>query len=153
MTITKDIIKDSSTCATHKKIKELKSITLHWIGPYPHHTPAGVKDWWENGGGEASAHYIIKDDECLQCWENDDVAWHCGNKEGNESSIGIEIIPANEKGMFSKESIATLKALLATLPKVPLKRHYDWSGKDCPKYYCDAQQWFDLQQELGSPAK
>lgn len=114
------------------------SITLHWIGPYPRQTPEIVRNWWLRGsdgkGVEASAHYIIKDDLVLQCIPEHEVAWHCGSK-GNYSSIGIELIPMNTTGMFSLKTIDSLKEVLKLLPNVELKRHYDWTGKDCPRYY------------------
>lgn len=127
------------------------SITIHWIGPYPKQQPADVIKWWTRDGIEpsqaASAHYIIKDELCVQAIPDAEVAWHCGCK-GNYSSIGIEVIPMNVEGQFSADSIATLKALLQHLPKVELKRHYDWTGKDCPKYYIDQHEWEELKEWL-----
>jgi N-acetylmuramoyl-L-alanine amidase len=101
---------------------------------------------------EASAHYIVKDSEVLQAIPTDEVAWHCGSK-GNYSSIGIEVIPASYNGMFSTASIDTLRSLLLLLPKVPLKRHYDWTGKDCPRYYTPMseggeERWKWIESEL-----
>jgi N-acetylmuramoyl-L-alanine amidase CwlA len=114
------------------------SITIHWVGPYPKQTPEIVRNWWVNGpdgkGVEASAHFIVKDDRIMQCIPTSEVAWHCGSK-GNYTSIGIEVVPANEKGVFSDESIETLIYCVSTLPKIELLRHYDWTKKDCPRYY------------------
>ena len=98
--------------------------------------------------GEASAHFIVKDSEVLQCWPTSKVAWHAGCKQGNDTSIGIEVIPMNVEGEFSKLSIKTLRQLLDTLPLVPIIRHYDWTGKECPKYYCNSR-WEQLLKELG----
>lgn len=144
-------IPDTCSCATHHGFDNGKFsvITIHWIGPYPGQTPEQVRNYWITSKGEASAHFIIKDDECLQCWPLDVVAWHAGCRAGNYSSIGIEVIPKDTDGEFSEKSINTLKQLLDTLPKLPIVRHYDWTGKDCPKYYCNNERWERLLKILG----
>jgi len=125
------------------------SITIHWIGPYPNQVPADVIKWWTRADLQpaqaASAHYIIKDELCVQCIPEGEVAWHCGCK-GNYTSIGIEVIPVNKIGEFSADTIATLQQLLKHLPQVELKRHYDWTGKDCPRYYTNVTDLFTDRQ-------
>lgn len=121
------------------------SITIHWTGPQYHQTTKIVRDWWLKSGGEASAHFVIKDDHCLQCVPIIKQAYHCGHPTGNRTSIGIEVIPENAKGKFSDKSIQTVKELLSLFPPKPLARHYDWSGKDCPKYYLDEHLWEQLK--------
>ncbi len=150
MKLTVNYIPDTAKCATHHGFDngQASIITIHWTGPLSEQTPAQVRDYWINSKGEASAHFIIKDDECLQCWPTDTVAWHAGCRAGNYTSLGIEIIPMNKDGEFSKQSIQTLKELLHTLPKLPLVRHYDWTGKECPKYYCDVNKWQQLLLKL-----
>jgi N-acetylmuramoyl-L-alanine amidase CwlA len=103
---------------------------------------------------QASAHYIVKDNNVLQCIPTGEVAWHCGSK-GNYTSIGIEVIPMNVAGEFSIKSIDSLHELLAILPRVTLKRHYDWTKKDCPLYYTPLapdgkgdERWENLKLEI-----
>lgn len=153
MKLVQKFIPDGKQCDTKMKFAEGQPsvITIHWVGPYPGQTPDIVRDYWINSGDEASAHYIIKDEECIQCWPNDKMAWHTGCSAGNKTSIGIEVIPCNIQGRFSEKSIKTLKELLDTLPRLPLVRHYDWIGKDCPKYYCDTDEWKELLVKLGRP--
>jgi len=150
MQLIKKLIPEGIKCDTkrHFEAGQPDIITIHWIGPYPNQTPDIVRDWWIKSGGEASAHFIIKDDVCMQCWETDKVAWHAGCKAGNYSSIGIEVIPCNKEGEFSEKSIATLKELLNSLPRMTIVRHHDWTGKDCPRYYCDNDRWRELLKKL-----
>lgn len=143
---------------------EPESITIHWIGPYPSHNPSGVRNWFEKGndgsGSGSSAHFIVSENEILQCVPVNEKAWHAGdgrNGKGNSSSIGIEVIPDDKEGSFSGRTIARLGELLSVLPKLPLVRHFDWSGKDCPKYYTPKAEdgeagngrWERLKETLG----
>jgi hypothetical protein len=124
--------------------KPLENIIIHWIGPYPHHTPEGVRAWWENGndgkGVQSSAHFIIWEDIILQTLPLNEVGWHSGDSR-NYNSIGIEVIPMNTMGEFSQRTIETLKELVQHIRKqtgknLILQRHYDGAQKkDCPRYY------------------
>lgn len=139
MTYTIDLLPATRICRPAIVRKKTESITIHWIGPYPKQDVTTPRDWWIKGpdglGIEASAHFIVKDNEILKCLPEEEIAWHAGCKEGNETSIGIEVIPMNTDGEFSKRTIETLRYLIAELPEVPLKRHYDWTKKDCPRWY------------------
>jgi N-acetylmuramoyl-L-alanine amidase CwlA len=83
----------------------------------------------------------------LHAIPNDEVGWHCGC-DVNYESLGIEVVPAETDGRFSWRSISTLRALLNTLPSVYLRRHYDWTRKECPLYYVDEDKWSELLQEV-----
>jgi len=127
-----------------KFIKPVSKIVIHWIGPYPNHKPSGVRDWWEKGndgsGVQASAHFNVKDGECLQCLPLDEIGWHSGDSR-NYDSIGIEVVPMNKEGEFSKETIDTLHSLINHIrkeinPKLTIERHFDGvQKKDCPRFY------------------
>lgn len=152
MNFKQDFIPEDAKCNTHNCFDNemATTVTIHWIGPYPGQTPAQVRKYWIDSKAEPSAHFIIKDDECLQCWPINKAAWHAGCRAGNYTSIGIEIIPENVEGKFSDKSIATLKELLNKyFPNLPLVRHYDWSGKECPKYYVNINEWKALLEVLG----
>jgi N-acetylmuramoyl-L-alanine amidase len=130
------------------------AITIHWIGPYPNQSPYDVIKWWKTGpdgkGIQASAHYVIKNDLIINCIPTDEVAWHCGSK-GNYTSIGIEVVPASRNGEFSTESIASLKELIEKWPDLELLRHYDWTQKDCPRYYTPITGLMGVEGRVDNP--
>jgi hypothetical protein len=135
-------------------------IVIHWIGPFPRHTVDGVRNWWENGsdglGVQTSTHFIIKDENVLQCLPLNEVAWHSGD-ERNRFSIGIEVVPMNAAGDFSTATIQTLKELVAhirkTHPNTQLTRHFDGrQGKDCPRYYTSVTSLLDGGGRVANPA-
>lgn len=121
------------------------SITIHYTGEQYGQTPQVVRDWWESQTTGIAAHFVIKDNVCLQCLPIHRSAFHCGHPTGNRTSLGIEVIPHDKSGIFSGQSKATLKELLSLFNPVPLLRHHDWSGKNCPKYYIDNEKWEQLK--------
>lgn len=121
------------------------SITIHWTGPLYMQTPEVIRSWWLSQDNGAAAHFVIKDNVCMQCIPINKTAYHCGNPVGNRTSLGIEVIPYDETGIFSAQSRQTLKDLLFLFSPVPLLRHYDWSGKDCPRFYIDDEKWEKLK--------
>lgn len=93
-----------------------------------------------------SYHVAIDDKEAVQAVPFNRNAWHAGdgNGNGNRKSIGIEICYSMDNG-YSGAKSARYKAaeenaalyIAHVLHQYGwgmdrLKRHYDWSGKDCP---------------------
>lgn len=155
MNLKVDYIPDGCVCDTKQTFSDGQPqvITIHYIGPHPGQSPAAVRKWWIDSKAEPSAHFVVKDDDVLQCWPTNKVAWHAGCRAGNLTSIGIEVVPCNTQGRFSEKSIKTLKELLDTLPRLPLVRHYDWTGKNCPAYYVNNDEWKELLVKLGRGEK
>jgi len=118
-------------------------IVIHWIGPYIQRVTT-VRDWWESGsdgdGVQASAHFVVKDNDVLQALPLDEVGWHSGDGR-NYYAIGIEVCPASVGGEFSQASIDSLRELIAYIRQIhpqakQIVRHYDGvQKKDCPRYY------------------
>ena len=100
-----------------------------------------------NNNDQVSYHVAIDDIEAIQLISFDRNAWHAGdgaNGTGNRKSIGIEICYSMDNGYSGAKSERYKKAednaalYIAYVLKQygwgldRLKRHYDWSGKDCP---------------------
>lgn len=137
----------------------VEKIIIHWIGPYLQRitTP---RDWWENGsdgrGVQASAHFIVKDEDVLQALPLNEVGWHSGDNR-NHNSIGIEVCPMNVAGQFSEVTIKTLRELIKhiqiTHPSArTIERHFDGvQGKDCPRYYTPVTSLLDGGGRVANP--
>jgi len=123
--------------------KPVDTIVIHWVGPYPGQSVYAPWYWWEDGpdktGVQASAHFIVKGSDILQALPLNEIGWHSGDSR-NYHSIGIEVIPMNNDGVFARDTVETLKELVADIrkkyPRAKLERHYDGTQKkDCPKWY------------------
>ena len=64
-----------------------------------------------------------------------EVAYHAGDATGNRTSIGIEICESGDRQKTLRNAIQLTAALLKerSWGINRLKRHFDWSGKHCPR--------------------
>ena len=99
----------------------------------------------------ASAHYFVDDKSITISVPEDYVAYHCGADKyrhpfcRNYNSIGIEMCDTKRDGrvMATDRTIANAADLAAMLceryglPVSHIIRHYDVTGKLCPKYWVD----------------
>lgn len=147
MIFTQDFLPDNHPTNTKKFFRNNRpeTITIHWTGDQIFQSPKTVRDWFAREGNIVSAHFIVKNNEVLQCVPLPRVAYHCGDVFGNETSIGIEVIASSVQGEFSDESIQSLRELYFLLGQLPLERHYDWSEKKCPLFYIDNNRWAMLK--------
>lgn len=87
---------------------------------------------------QVSWHYTVDDKFVYQSIPTNEIAWHSGTKQGNTSSIGIEICMNSDLDVpAAYDRAALLVAVLAKRLKIDvdgggLFQHHDWSGKNCP---------------------
>lgn len=124
------------------------TITIHNTGN-PKSTAANERAWLTNPTNkrQASYHIVVDEREAVECIPLNENAWHAGDgsgaKSGNRTSIGIEIC---ESGNYAKtlDNAADLVAQMLIergWGVDRLRRHYDWSGKICPRLMYDGGKW------------
>ena len=107
----------------------------------------GLKDQTGSKTTSASSHFVIGlEGEVVQCIPLDEVAYASNNR--NSDTISIECCHPDETGKFYDSTYQTLVNLCAYLcVEFDLKpddiiRHYDVTGKICPKYFVDhPEEW------------
>ena len=77
------------------------------------------------------------------------------SNDRNKDTVSIECCHPNEKGDFTKETYRSLVQLSAWLcMKFDLEaddviRHYDVTGKNCPKYFVeDEKAWENFREDI-----
>lgn len=118
-------------------------LTIHSTAN-PNSTAQNERDWLTNPSNTrtASWHIAVDDKEVIEAIPLNEMALHAGdggNGTGNTKSIGIEICESGDR----TNTIQNAAELVAKMLKERnwgvdrLRRHYDWSGKNCPRILAD----------------
>lgn len=113
----------------------------------------GLKD---SHKAKASSHFIIglKGEivQCIPCSE-----WAYASNERNEDTISIECCIPDESGVFTNHTYDSLIELVSWLcfryglTEEDLLRHYDITGKNCPKYFVEQSgAWETFREDVRS---
>jgi len=147
-----------------EKIIKLKGIVIHWTA----NTNKGAnalanRNYFNTTDRNASAHYIIDDKNIIRCIPEEEVAYHVGATNyttigesiqekingtrwnPNYFLIGIEMC-VNSDADWNKTYQNTIELAAYLLNKYNLSiddiyRHYDITGKDCPKMMLAEKEW------------
>lgn len=124
------------------------TITIHNTGNTASKA-ANERAWLTNltNTRTASFHIVVDEYEAIECIPLNESVWHAGDgsgpNSGNRTSISIEIC---ESGDYDK-TLDNAAKLVAKMLKERgwgvdrLRRHYDWSGKICPRKMYDGGKW------------
>lgn len=124
------------------------TITVHNTAN-PKSTAQNERNWLTNPSNSvtASYHIVVDEREAIECIPLNEVAWHAGDgsglNSGNRTSIGIEICESGDYQTTIKNTVDLVAKMLKERNwKVDkLRRHFDWSGKVCPRLMYDNGQW------------
>ncbi len=111
----------------------------------------GLKD---SGATYASSHFIIGlKGEIIQCIPSKEIAY--ASNERNEDTLSIECCHPDESGVFTDATYDSLVDLVAWLcqrfglQSTDVIRHYDVTGKICPKAFVeDEQAWEQFRSDV-----
>ena len=144
-------------------LKEVKGIVIHYVANAGS-TAVGNRNYFESlkdgaTGVSASSHFVIGlDGEIVQCIPLNEIAY--ASKERNLDTISIEFCHPQIDGEPTEETREALIRLTAYLCKeYSLKaenvlRHYDVTGKNCPKYYVeDTAAWTQFLKDVDTAMK
>ena len=141
------------------KIGKIKNIVVHWVGNAGSTAENNAKYFnsLKDGRGiYASSHYIIGNDGVIiRCVPENEIAYHASS--ANNYSVGIEVCHPDSIGKYTDAAYKALIELLVDLcsrykldPTQAIIRHYDVTGKVCPKYYVENEKaWKQLKQDVG----
>lgn len=95
-------------------------------------------NWFQNPAAQASAHYVIRssDGATTQCVSHMNIAWHAGNWDYNEVSIGIEHEAyVNQPEWYTDTMYKSSASLVAQLCKqygIPVDRSHIIAHSEVP---------------------
>lgn len=126
-------------------LEQINGIVVHYTAN-PGTSAKDNRDYFEglkdSHATKASSHFIIglagEIVQCIPCNE-----WAYASNERNEDTISIECCIPDESGEFTQQTYDSLVELVSWLcfryglTEEDLLRHYDITGKNCPKYYVE----------------
>lgn len=127
------------------RLEEVNAIVIHYTGN-PGTTAQQNRSYFaslaESGETSASSHFVIGiDGEIIQCVPCDEIAY--ASNDRNHDTLSIECCHTDESGEFTAATYQSLVELTAwllceyDLSTTDVIRHYDVTGKICPKYYVE----------------
>lgn len=138
-------------------LKEKSAIVIHYTAN-PGSTAQENRDYFEglkdSHATKASAHFIVGlDGEVIQMIPSSEMAY--ANNPRNHDTLSIECCHPDKTGKFNDKTYDTVVKLAAWLCRAfdvspdNVIRHYDVSGKDCPRYYVEnAAAWEEMKSDI-----
>ena len=152
--IDEQLIQTNGSARRGKKLEEVKNIVIHYVAN-PGTTAKQNRDYFNNDDTKVSSHFVVGlEGEVIQCIPLDEIS--SATNDRNVDTVSIEVCHPDESGKFADatyESVVKLTAWLCkkyNLTQNDVIRHYDVTGKDCPKYYVEhPAAWKQLQEDIG----
>lgn len=163
--ITEDFLTVNNNSRPAVKIDKIKGIVVHYTAN-PGTDAKANRNYFESrknqpdeSGNKVSSHFIIGlDGTILQCIPLEEIAY--ASNQRNHDTISIECCHPDRSGKFSgatREALVHLTGWLCAeynLDQEDMIRHYDVTGKLCPRYYVKhPKAWSQLKEDILSYIK
>ena len=151
--IDSQIIGENCGGRSSTELSAIKGIVIHYVGN-PNTTAQNNRDYFNKESPQVSSHFIVGlDGEIIQCLPLNEKS--AASNWRNKDTISIEVCHPDESGKFNEDTYNSLVKLTAWLcdsfylNKNDIIRHYDVTGKICPKYYVENEdEWNALKEKI-----
>ncbi len=151
--VDEQIIHKHTTARTGLKLSDINGIVVHYVGN-PNTTAQNNRDYFDKIDTRVSSHFVIGlDGEVIQCIPLYERSAASNNR--NFDTISIEVCHPDDSGKFNQATYETLIDLISwlanefSLDETAIIRHYDITGKICPKYYVENEdEWLNLKEDV-----
>ncbi len=139
------------------KSEKIKGIVIHYTAN-PGSTAKNNRDYFQSlkdtHETSVSSHFVVGlDGEIVQCIPTWEYAYASNSR--NKDTVSIECCHEDESGIFNKETYKSMVQLTAWLCKKfelteqDVIRHYDVTGKNCPKYFVENEEaWEQFKKDV-----
>ena len=140
-------------------LNQVDYIAIHYTAN-PGATAQNNRDYFENLAtsheAKVSSHFVVGlEGEVIQCIPTSEMSYATNSR--NVDSIAIECCHKDDTGVFEQatyDSVVKLTAWLCArfgLTSEQVIRHYDVTGKECPKYYVDhPDAWEQMKADISA---
>lgn len=138
-------------------IGKVNGIVIHYTAN-PGTTAINNRDYFEGLKDShltyASSHFVVGiEGEIVQCIPTNEKSY--ASNERNDDTISIEVCHPDESGVFTDKTYRSLVDLTGWLcmyldvAPEDVIRHYDVTGKICPKYFVDDEDaWLHFKKDI-----
>lgn len=173
--ILKERLAVSGNCGGSRSACQIRYIVIHYTGN-DGDTAENNAEYYRRNVVEASAHYFVDDTMVVRSVPDLMTAWAVGGKKyasclstgggtmhgivTNANSISVELCGTMGDGTLrsSEKTLANAAVLTVELMKrydIPperVVRHFDVTGKLCPAYMVDADEWIAFRERIARKA-
>ena len=151
--VTPQLIPAEGTARDGTPLSDFRGVVIHYVGN-PGTTAVGNRNYFATEGTEVSAHFVVGLEgeviQCLPLWERS-----VASNSRNRDTVSIEVCHPDDSGVFSAATYEAVVRLTAWLCEVgglteeQVIRHYDITGKECPRYYVKNEDaWEQLKRDI-----
>ena len=138
-------------------LKQVNGIVIHYTAN-PGSSAMANRDYFEGlkdaHTTKASSHFIVGlEGEVVQCIPTTEIAYASNDRNGD--TISIECCHPDDTGEFNDATYQSMVQLCAwlclkfDLNEEDVIRHYDVTGKNCPKYFVENEAaWQAFRQDV-----
>lgn len=134
-------------------LTDINDIVIHYVGN-PGTSAQANRDYFDSDAAKVSSHFVVGlEGEIIQCIPLDERS--AASNDRNPDTISIEVCHPDESGRFNDASYESLVRLTAWLchetglDAEHVIRHYDVTGKLCPKYFVDNEDaWEEFKTDV-----
>lgn len=143
-------------------LEEINGIVIHYTAN-PGSTAQNNRDYFQglkdSHETKVSSHFVVGiQGEIIQCIPSTEIAYASNSR--NSDTLSIECCHEDETGEFTEETYISLVRLTGWLcwrydfTSDDVIRHYDVTGKICPKYYVEyPEQWDQFKEDVAEQIK
>ena len=143
-------------------LEQINGIVIHYTAN-PGSTAQNNRDYFEglkdSHETKVSSHFVVGiEGEIVQCIPSSEIAYASNSR--NSDTLSIECCHPDETGKLTYATYTSLVRLTGwlcyrfNLTSEDVIRHYDVTGKICPKYYVDhPEAWEQFKTDVGEQIK
>ena len=145
--VTRELLTVNQWSRPGTPLEKIDGVVIHYVGN-PGTSAEANRNYFESlssgaDGVYASSHFIVGlEGEVLECVPLTEIAYASNSR--NQDTVSIEVCHPDETGEFPTVTYDRVVELTAWLcrefhldPETDVIRHYDVTGKDCPRYYVE----------------
>ena len=143
-------------------LKTVKGIVVHYTAN-PGSSAMANRNYFENlkesQDRKVSSHFVVGlDGEIIQCIPTKEIAY--ASNDRNTDTLSIECCHPDETGEFTEDTYDSLVQLTAwlckrfSLDRDDVIRHFDVTGKNCPRYFVEREDaWEQFKEDVQTRKK